>query len=116
MWWPTLPRSLRPCSMQRARAVRQHSLLLMVEALEDRTVPSTFLVTSTADSGDGSLRRAVAAANATPGADTIVFSPNVQGTIELTSGELNVTDDVTIAGPGANNLRVSGDDASRVFS
>jgi hypothetical protein len=32
--------------------------------LEDRTVPSTFLVSNLADSGDGSLRQAVLDANA----------------------------------------------------
>ena len=33
----------------------------------------------------------------------------------LTSGELQITDDVTIDGPGADRLSVSGNNASRVF-
>src|SRR5262249_41373982 len=47
---------------------------LVLEALEDRTTPSTFTVTTLADSGAGSLRQAVLDANAHPGADTIRFA------------------------------------------
>src|SRR5262245_11539404 len=42
---------------------------LTIEALEERTVPSTFTVINLADSGTGSLRQAVLDANANPGAD-----------------------------------------------
>ena len=73
-----------------------------------------FSVTNTNDSGAGSLRQAVLDANAAPGADTIEFS-GVSGTITLTTGELEVTSDLTISGPGANTLAVSGDYASRVL-
>jgi hypothetical protein len=87
-----------------------------VEALEDRTTPSTFTVTSLTDSGPGSLRQAILDANANPGADRIVFAPRVRGTIVLTDGPLSIADDLTIDGPGAPQLAVSGSDASRVFS
>src|SRR4029077_11648766 len=83
--------------------------------LEDRTLPSTFTVLNLNDSGPGSLCAAITAANATPGADTIVFAKGLHGTITLTSGELLITDSVTINGPGANKLSVSGNNASRVF-
>jgi hypothetical protein len=85
--------------------------------LEDRYVPSTFTVSNLLDSGSGSLRQAILDANANPGADTITFSPGLQGTITLarTSGELYVTDSVTITGPGADQLAVSGDNINRVF-
>jgi hypothetical protein len=46
--------------------------------LEDRTLPSTFTVMDLHDSGPGSLRAAIAAANANPGADTIVFQHGEQ--------------------------------------
>lgn len=89
---------------------------LGVEPLEDRTVPSTFTVGNLSDSGPGSLRAAVAAANTTPGADIIRFAPAARdGTIALTTGELLVTDHLRIDGPGAGRLAVSGSDASRVF-
>ena len=51
---------------------------LHLEALEDRTTPATFMVNTTHDDltpGDGlfSLRKAINAANATPGRDVIVL-------------------------------------------
>ncbi|MCI0333092.1 MAG: hypothetical protein L0228_07705 [Planctomycetes bacterium] len=86
------------------------------ELLEDRTVLSTFTVLNLDDSGDGSLRAAIAAAEANPGADVINFAPAVQGTIGLTSGRLLITTDLSINGPGAQVLTVSGNHSSRVFS
>src|SRR5438876_8223193 len=71
---------------------------------------ATITVTSTADSGAGSLRAALASAS---DGDTIDFS--VTGTITLTSGELLVGKSVTISGPGAANLAVNGNAAGRVF-
>src|SRR5262249_1901887 len=47
---------------------------LSIERLEDRTVPSTFTVDNLADSGVGSLRAAIADANANAGADLIRFA------------------------------------------
>jgi len=74
--------------------------------------PATITVTNTADSGAGTLRAALArAANG----DTIDAS-GVTGTILLTSGELRVTNSVTILGPGPANLAVNGNAASRVFN
>lgn len=55
-----------------ARA-KTRSARLRVEPLEDRTLPVVFLVTTTADSGPGSLRQAIDSANASFGADTIRF-------------------------------------------
>jgi hypothetical protein len=76
-------------------------------------VPSTLTVTSAADSGAGSLRAEIAAANS---GDTIQFASSLDGqTITLTSGELAVTKNLDIEGPGAANLTVSGNNASRVF-
>jgi CSLREA domain-containing protein len=68
-------------------------------------------VTSLGDSGPGSLRQAIA--DAAPG-EIVDFATT--GTITLTSGELVVGKDLTISGPGAMNLIVSGNDASRVFN
>jgi hypothetical protein len=81
-----------------------------LEALEDRTLPSTFTVLNLNDSGPGSLRDALAS-----GDDTINFAKGLHGTITLTSGELLISNRVTINGPGAGKLSVSGDNASRVF-
>jgi parallel beta-helix repeat protein len=86
---------------------------LYVRALEDRIAPALFTVMNTLDSGPGSLRQAVLDANALPGADTINFA--VQGTITLTTGELLVTDMLTINGPGASFLIISGNKSSRII-
>src|SRR5688572_2991386 len=88
---------------------------LGVEPLEDRTVPATFTVSNLADAGAGSLRAAVTAANTNPGADVVDFARGLRGTVALTSGELGITDDLRIDGPGAARLAVSGSDISRVF-
>src|SRR5262245_21610106 len=79
-----------------------------LEGLSDRIVPSAFHVTTLADGGPSSLRAAVAQANAHPGADVIVFKEGLTGTIALTGGQLVLTDDVKINGPGADTLTVSG--------
>ena len=71
---------------------------------------NTITVTNTLDSGPGSLRDAIA--TAAPG-DTINFS--VTGTITLTSGELLINQNLTITGPGASGLAISGNFLSRVF-
>jgi hypothetical protein len=52
--------------------------------------------------------------DAQPG-DTITFSNIVTGTITLTNGEVLVDKNVTIQGPGAKVLAISGNAASRVF-
>ena len=55
--------------------------------------PQTFTVTNLNDSGAGSLRDAVAQANASAGPNTIRFASNLtQGTINLTSGPIEIID------------------------
>src|SRR5262249_59096844 len=74
-----------------------------LEALEGRDVPSTLTVTTTLDSGPGSLRQAILDANAHAGADVIDFAigSGVQ-TIQVgsTTGTPlpTITDSVTIDG------------------
>jgi Ca2+-binding RTX toxin-like protein len=84
-------------------------------------VPATaqaddFTVTNLNNSGNGSLRDAVDDSNLNAGADRILFSSSLTGTIELTSGELNVTQPLEVVGPGAQRLTVSGSDDSRIFT
>jgi len=66
---------------------------------------ATFTVENTNDSGPGSLRQAVLDANTNPGPDEIVFMDGLLGTIPSDvpfSGEMAITDDLTITGPGAD--------------
>jgi hypothetical protein len=82
-------------------------------AVGNSLLSNVIVVTSTNDSGPGSLRQALVDAN---DGDTITFDPSLNGqTITLTSGELNVDKDVTISGPGADTLAVDGNAQSWVF-
>lgn len=74
-----------------------------------------FTVTTTADSGAGSLRAAIATARS---GDTIEFAANLANqTIRLTSGQidLSVGKNLIIDGAKAANLTLSGNNASRIF-
>ncbi len=73
---------------------------------------TTITVMNLNDSGPGSLRQALSDAN---DGDTIDFSVTTPATITLSAGELGVVKSITIAGPGAANLTVDGNHASRVF-
>lgn len=118
---------------------------LILEHLEARCTPSTLVVNSIADNTSQdqqlTLREALAIVNSgsldgaghpltdaersqvkgTMGVnDTIifggsVFSDSVPDTIALSKGELAITSDVTILGPGAKLLSISGKSLSRVF-
>jgi hypothetical protein len=89
-----------------------------LEILEGRAVPAVLNVTTaldTVDPNDGqlSLREALVQANALPGQDTIAVPA---GTYLLNgSGELAVTDHVTILGAGAGATVLDGGGAHRVF-
>jgi predicted outer membrane repeat protein len=91
-------------------------------AISPGTTPPTLIVTNTNNSGPGSLRQAVLDANATATAEHIIFdaSFNSPQTITLTTGDIVLAGsgnaNVTIIGPGANLLTVSGNNNSRIFS
>jgi hypothetical protein len=100
-----------PRARQRATRSARRRAYLRVEALEDRSVPST--VMNLNDSGPGSLRDAIAT---TPAGGTVDFQPGLSGTITLTSGKLDIHQDLSIVGPGAGLIAVSGNHASPVVS
>ena len=97
----------------RSSGVRQNKQLSF-DQLEARHLLATFVVNSTADtvdSADGvvTLREAITSANDTAGADAITFDSSVfssEQTIDLVSQLPDVTDDVTITGPGADLLTI----------
>jgi len=67
---------------------------------------ATITVTNSNDSGPGSLRQALVDANA---GDTIAFA--VTGAIVLTSGGLVIDKEITISGPGSDQLAIDGNHA-----
>jgi hypothetical protein len=71
------------------------------------------LVTSPASQGAGSFREIISQAE--PGA-IVRFAPSLIGqTVHLTNGEMVLAKDLTIAGPGADKLTISGNHVSRLF-
>lgn len=71
---------------------------------------AVFTVTSLLDTGAGSLRQAIEEANNTDGKDTIEFQAGLTGRITLASGELDINDDLTINGLGANLITIDAND------
>jgi CSLREA domain-containing protein/uncharacterized repeat protein (TIGR01451 family) len=107
-------------------------ILLMTVALlapaPAAATPQTFTVTKTVDTADGvcgvdcSLREAISAANANPGADTIMLPA---GTYMLTltttleddnaNGDLDIRDNLTLNGAGAMTTTIIAASGDRVF-
>jgi predicted outer membrane repeat protein len=84
---------------------------LFVCTMAMQTRAATITVTNTNDSGPGSLRQVLVNAN---DGDTINFA--VTGNIALTSGGLVIDKNVTILGPGANELSIDGNQGDFVFA
>ena len=106
---------------------RPRRLPVRLELLEDRCNPATtFLVTTTADSGLGSLRDALALANAQPNTlsdlDEIRFDPALNNQTIAIQSALPVANSVRIVGPGAGLLTIehvnsnTGTAADRIFN
>jgi len=106
-------------SKRRLQVLFSGAMLIFLSALCCLVLPVSsqasppLTVTSTADSGAGTLRQAIA--DATNGA-TIDFNLTYPAMITLTSGELLIDKNLAINGPGASILTISGNNASRVFN
>lgn len=107
------------------RFLRRHTLLnffVAVFLLLAARAESALVVTNSNDAGQGSLRAATGAATAgeiilfdiattDPG-----FDPATETfTITLTSGDIVIDKDLTIAGPAAANIAISGKQVNRIF-
>ena len=73
-----------------------------------------YTVTSSADDNSaGTLREQIAASSA---GDTIQFAAALNGsTITLQQGQIPIDHALTVAGPGADKVTISGNNASRIF-
>ncbi len=116
---PTAPRHLSHHRETRfirvgLRLFTLFALLLAGWFTQAASAAGTFTVTTTADSGAGSLRVAIAQANAASGG-TIDFNLPLPAVINLQSALPTVTNDVSIVGPGANRLTVSGNGTFRIL-
>jgi hypothetical protein len=78
---------------------------------------ATFTVTNLNDTGAGSFRDAMTAAEANAGADDIVFAGtlNLPGTINLQTALPDITQDLTITGPVTDDLIVRRNTAAAAF-
>lgn len=73
-------------------------------------------VTTCDDSGPGSLRQAILDANADPAADTITITATCTGASAVPVGSImEVTEDLTILGPGAANFVLDGGGTSGIM-
>src|SRR6516162_1641361 len=107
--------------MSRAHFLRHHLSITdsapirfrpRLEPLENRCLPSVLTVTSTADSGLGTLRAELAAAQDD---DAILFALPNRSTIQLTSGPLVINHTIRILGPGASALTINGNHTFSIF-
>jgi hypothetical protein len=106
----TFLRAGRPSKAGEGRP-RAHPLRL--EHLEERQAPAVWTVTNLLDGVAGSLRAEVFQAQ---DGDTIQFADGLSGQITLVAGEIDITHSVDIEGPGADVIRISGNQQSRVFN
>lgn len=85
---------------------------LTLDAVIPISVTDEVDISSLNDAGPGTLREALTSA---PDESTICVEPGLVGTITLTSGEISVSNAVTLVGPEAS-LTVSGGDAQSILS
>ncbi len=87
-----------------------------------RLISCSLEVTTTDDGGMGSLRKAIICANLTPGPDTIllpdgIYNLTIAGQFEdlAETGDLDITDDLTIVGFSTDGTIIDAGDLDRVF-
>ncbi|VTS04758.1 choice-of-anchor Q domain-containing protein [Tuwongella immobilis] len=86
---------------------------LCLQSLEERLAPAVFTVSNLEDTGTGSFREALIAANTTPGEDTIVFQNGLGGSVKVLS-QLVISDSVQII--GNSSITFDGQKVSNLFS
>src|SRR5215470_19612321 len=108
----SFPRSMRVAVLLTAALVVLLPSIMMRSGTRAATCVMNPVVINGADSGAGSLRQAIL--DACDGS-TITFANTVVSPITL-SAELAIDKNLTIQGPGANALTISGNNAVRVFN
>lgn len=103
-------------------------VLVLALSFPQGSLAATFTVTKTADTNDGtcdadcSLREAIGAANALPGTDIVtipagIYTLSIAGAGENlnATGDLDVTDDVSLSGAGSSLTVIDGGGIDRVL-
>jgi hypothetical protein len=103
---------MQPIALRRPLLPLLLALSAMLAAAPAAHGAAVETVTNLDDAGAGSLRQAIADVDA---GGTVAFDSGLSGTITLTSGQLDVGKGMTIDGPGAQELTVSGNDSSRIL-
>jgi CSLREA domain-containing protein len=119
---------MRASRVSRTFSVRLFLASALFLSLAPLALANTYVVTKTADTNDGvcdsdcSLREAISAANANPGADIItlpagIYTLTIPGANEdgNATGDLDITDSVTINGAGAATTIIDGGALDRVI-
>jgi CSLREA domain-containing protein len=88
-----------------------------MEGLEPRVLLNSYVVTSLNDSGTGTLRTDILAADSASGNSTITFSSTLSGTIDIASPlEINnSSQSLTIDGPGSGTISIDAQGTGAVF-
>jgi hypothetical protein len=113
MSYPAVAAASRTASLALKRSVVSIGLALGGAAA---AAAATYTVTSSLDDGgSGTLRYVIHNANYAPGS-TIRFGSSLNGsTITLQSGQIPISTSMTVQGPGANQLTITGNNASSIF-
>ncbi len=109
---PSLRNQRRVADVWRT-AARLSATILWIAGAIGAGAQNQIFVTNTNDSGPGSLRQAIA--DASPSGETVITFPGVTGRIKLTR-TIVIDRPMTIAGPGADVLSISGNSAVQIFS
>jgi hypothetical protein len=125
-WITRLRQPFKGLRLKQKSKLRGELFRPRLEPLEDRTLLSatTYLVNLVGDAGTGSgtsgdIRYCINQAdNPANAGSTITFGTTALGSnlLTLTKGQLVISDNMTITGPGASKLTLSGNNSSRVFN
>lgn len=89
---------------------------LCFESLEDRCLLAVYTVSSTANSGAGSLRDAIQQANSHAGPDEIVFAAELSGQTIRVGSQLNINDPLVIDATSLpNGITIDGGRTTRLM-
>lgn len=108
-------KALRREAMLRRRSALAAGAALGALAVAPSAHAAVYEVTNLDDAGAGSLRQAIADADADAAHDTIVFASGLSGQIDLVS-PLHISTSMTIEGPGADAVTLDGGGTVGIFA